>query len=141
MNAPYPFPRTSAPRHAPLPPGASGRSRVFTIAALLPVPCVFVLYGIDGLILPAIILGGHSCLAFAAAAIAGIFLCFTARERGEPGRSLLALALLGNLACAALAFYFMFRLHEIREEPGPRSASILRTAGPWPGSPELIIPV
>jgi hypothetical protein len=45
---------------------------VFTITALLPVPGVFILYGIDGLILPAIILGGHSCLAFAAAAIAGI---------------------------------------------------------------------
>jgi hypothetical protein len=100
---------------------------VFTITALLPVPGVFILYGIDGLILPAIILGGHSCLAFAAAAIAGIFLCFAARERREPCRGLLTLALAGNLACAALAFVFMFRLHEIREDPVPRSPSILRT--------------
>ncbi|RYD29812.1 MAG: hypothetical protein EOP87_17670 [Verrucomicrobiaceae bacterium] len=127
MNAPHPFPRNSIPRHAPLPPGTSWRSCAFTISALLPVPGVFILYGIDGLILPAIILGGHSCLAFAAAAIAGIFLCLAARERGEPCRSVLALALLGNAACATLAFVFMFRLHEIREAAVPRGPSILRT--------------
>ncbi len=128
MNAPHPFPRTSTPRHAPQPPGASWKSCAFTITALLPVPLIFILYGIDGLILPAIILGGHSCLAFAAAAIAGVFLCFAARERREPCRDLLAFALVGNIACAALAFCFMFRLHEIREESVPRSSSILRTA-------------
>lgn len=129
MNAPYPFPRTSAPRHAPPPPppGTSWKSRAFTITALLPVPLIFILYGIDGLILPAIILGGHSCLAFAAAAIAGIFLCFAARERREPCRGLLSITLMGNVACAALAFCFMFRLHEIRTEPVPPRISILRT--------------
>lgn len=127
MNARHPFPPARIPRHAPLPPGASWKSCPFTIAALLPVPGIFVLYGIDGLILPAIILGGHSCLAFASAGIAGIFLCFAARERREPCRGLISLALVGNLACAALAFVFMFRLHEIREEPLPLSPSVLRT--------------
>lgn len=128
MKTPHVFPPSliRLPDHAPLPPAIPLRMSAFTIVALLPVPSIFILYGMDGLILPAIILGGHSCLAFAAAAIAGVFLGLAARERQEPRKGLLALALMGNLLCALAAFGFMFRLHEAPEEP-VRRESILRT--------------
>jgi len=131
MKAPHPFPPSSAPLpfNAPLPPENLPLSAsFFSIAALLPVPLVFILYGVDGMILPAIVLGGHSCLAFASAAIAGLFLGLTAREREDPRRGLLSLGLLLNLVCTVAAFFFMFRLHEAPEERAIPRSSILRTA-------------
>lgn len=129
MKAPHPFPCCTRPLpgHAPQPPeGIPLRASFFTIAALLPIPSILALYGMDGLILPAIILGGHACLAFAAAAIGGIFLGLAAREREEPRKGLLALALLGNVFCVAAAFVLMFRLHEPPERPDRLAPSILR---------------
>lgn len=133
-NHSYPFPlaEDGDGHRPPLPPSLLVwlRACPATLAALLPVPLVFALYAIDGLILPAIILGGHSCLAFALAGISGMFLCAAARERVEPHGGLLVVALVGNILCAAAAFCFMFRLHEAPEDTlRARPSSILSYPG------------
>lgn len=131
MKAPHPFPRSPAslPLSAPLLPESLPLGvSFFSFAALLPVPFVIVLYGVDGLILPATILGEHPSLAFVSAAIAGLFLGLAARERKDPRRGLLALGILLNLACTFAAFCHMFKLHEIHEghKQPPRREGVQR---------------
>lgn len=79
-----------------------------TFLSILPVPVIVCLYVFDGLIVPPMILGEYSCMAFIAAGLVGLFLCTAAYEIKESRKAFLLISLIGNMGCLITAFVFMF---------------------------------